>query len=88
MNAELLTYSRSKVAFAGLTLEGAVVEQDSDLTTAIYGKDIPFRRVLMGNVKMGNVKPPAAAAPFMAALSMAGHQAAAHEAHEEMQDKK
>ena len=83
MNAELLTYSRSKVAFAGLTLEGAVVEQDSDLTTAIYGKDIPFRRVLMGNVK-----PPAAAAPFMAALSMAGHQAAAHEAHEEMQDKK
>ena len=28
MNAELLTYSRSKGAFAGLTLEGAVIEQD------------------------------------------------------------
>jgi lipid-binding SYLF domain-containing protein len=30
MNADLLTYSRSKGAFAGLTLEGAVVEQDAD----------------------------------------------------------
>ncbi|HJX85699.1 MAG TPA: lipid-binding SYLF domain-containing protein, partial [Candidatus Angelobacter sp.] len=30
MNTEMLTYSRSKGAFAGITLEGAVVEQDSD----------------------------------------------------------
>src|SRR5450755_2774935 len=43
MNTELLTYSRSKGAFAGLTLEGAVVEQDADSTTAIYGKDMRFR---------------------------------------------
>src|SRR5213594_862435 len=50
MNSELLTYSRSKGAFAGLTLEGAVIEQDSDSTEAIYGKDIPFRKVLTGNV--------------------------------------
>ncbi len=83
LDSELLTYSRSKGAFAGLTLEGAVVEQDSDSTTAIYGKDVPFRRILMGEVK-----PPAAAAPFMAALSMAGHKAAAHEARERVQDKK
>src|ERR1700724_2429348 len=33
MNTELLTYSRSKGVFAGLTLEGAVVEQDADSTT-------------------------------------------------------
>jgi SH3 domain-containing YSC84-like protein 1 len=83
MNAELLTYSRSKGAFAGLTLEGAVVEQDADSTTAIYGRDIPFRKVLMGGVT-----PPSAAAPFMAAVAMAGHKAAAHEAKEEMQDEK
>jgi lipid-binding SYLF domain-containing protein len=86
MNAELLTYSRSKGAFAGLTLEGAVVEQDTDSTTAIYGRDVPFRKVLMGGVT-----PPSAAAPFMAAVAMAGHKAAAHEAHEakeEMRDKK
>ena len=42
MNAELLTYSRSKGAFAGLTLEGAVIEQDADSTTAIYGRDVGF----------------------------------------------
>src|SRR5580692_4510012 len=44
LNSELLTYSRSKGAFAGLTLEGAVIEQDADSTEAIYGKDIPFGR--------------------------------------------
>ncbi len=38
MNTEMLTYSRSKGVFAGLTLEGAVVEQDNDSTRAIYGK--------------------------------------------------
>jgi SH3 domain-containing YSC84-like protein 1 len=83
LNSEVLTYSRSKGAFAGLTLEGAVVEQDADSTEAIYGHDIPFRRILTGNVT-----PPAPAAPFMAALAMAGHKAATHEAKEEMQDDK
>jgi lipid-binding SYLF domain-containing protein len=82
MNAELLTYSRSKGAFAGLTLEGAVIEQDEDSTIAIYGKDVGFRKVLTGHVT-----PPADAAPFMSALSLAGHQAAAHEAKEASQDK-
>src|SRR5271170_3782575 len=37
LNTEVLTYSRSKGVFAGLTLEGAVVEQDNDSTRAIYG---------------------------------------------------
>jgi lipid-binding SYLF domain-containing protein len=83
MNAELLTYSRSKGAFAGLTLEGAVVEQDSDSTEAIYGKDVPFRKVLIGNVT-----PPAAAAPFMSAVEMAGHRANTHETKEMHEDKK
>ena len=83
MNAELLTYSRSKGAFAGLTLEGAVVEQDTDSTEAIYGRDIPFRKVLMGNVT-----PPAAAAPFMSAVEMASHKATARETKEQMQDDK
>src|SRR6202049_617216 len=82
LDSELLTYSRSKGAFAGLTLEGAVIEQDADSTTAIYGRDVGFRKVLTGDVK-----PPADAAPFMAALSMAGHQSAAHEAKEDMQEK-
>src|SRR5438105_5917454 len=83
LNTELLNYSRSKGAFAGLTLEGAVIEQDTDSTVAIYGKDIPFRESLMGEVK-----PPAAAAPFMAALQMASHKATARESKEDMKESK
>jgi lipid-binding SYLF domain-containing protein len=56
MNAEVLTYSRSKGAFAGLTLEGAVVEKDDDSTLAVYGTDASYRPILMGNVPT----PPAA----------------------------
>ena len=83
MNAELLTYSRSKGAFAGLTLEGAVIERDSDSTIAIYGKDESFRKVLLGEVA-----PPASAAPFMAAVQHASHKASEHEAREEVKDDK
>ena len=83
LNTELLTYSRSKGAFAGLTLDGAVIEQDTDSTVAIYGKDVPFRESLMGEVK-----PPAAAAPFMAALQMASHKATARESKEDMKESK
>ena len=83
MNAELLTYSRSKGAFAGLTLEGAVIEPDSDSTVAIYGKNESFRKVLLGEVA-----PPASAAPFMAAVQHASHKASEHEAKEEVKDDK
>jgi SH3 domain-containing YSC84-like protein 1 len=41
MDSEILTYSRSKGVFAGISLDGAVVEQDKDSTRAIYGSD-PF----------------------------------------------
>src|SRR6184192_3689671 len=50
MNTEVLTYSRSKGAFAGITLEGAVVQQDDDSTVAIYGKKMRFRNILSGHV--------------------------------------
>src|SRR5438046_10599697 len=46
INTQVLTYSRSKGAFAGLTLEGAVVQQDDDSTRAIYGKNMKFRKIL------------------------------------------
>ncbi|MGA8528630.1 MAG: lipid-binding SYLF domain-containing protein [Acidobacteriaceae bacterium] len=51
MTAEVLTYSRSHGVFAGITLDGAVVEQDMDSTRAIYGRDASFRSVLSGNVR-------------------------------------
>lgn len=70
MNTEMLTYSRSKGVFAGLTLEGAVVEQDNDSTRAIYGKHMMFRSILSGQATT-----PASADAFIKAVSDAGQQA-------------
>jgi len=55
MNTQVLTYSRSKGAFAGLTLEGAVVQQDDDSTRAIYGKNMKFRNILSGKISTPRV---------------------------------
>jgi lipid-binding SYLF domain-containing protein len=77
MNTEMLTYSRSKGVFAGLTLEGAVVEQDNDSTLAIYGKRMMFRSILSGKVAT-----PASADAFIRAVSEAGQQAKVAEAKE------
>jgi len=78
MNTEMLTYSRSKGVFAGLTLEGAVVEEDNDSTLAIYGKNMTFRNILSGKVAT-----PKSADAFMKAVSDAGQQARIAEAKED-----
>jgi lipid-binding SYLF domain-containing protein len=49
LNAEFLTYSRSKGLFAGIDLDGTVLSQNGDDTRAEYGADIPFEGVLRGN---------------------------------------
>ena len=77
MNTEVLTYSRSKGVFAGLTLEGAVVEQDNDSTRAIYGRHMEFRNILSGKVAT-----PRSAEPFMRAIAEAREQARIAEAKE------
>jgi SH3 domain-containing YSC84-like protein 1 len=78
MNTEMLTYSRSKGVFAGLTLEGAVVQQDDDSTRAIYGKHMLFRSILSGKVST-----PKSAIAFVKAVSDAGQQAKVAEVHED-----
>src|ERR1700732_3812602 len=83
MNTEMLTYSRSKGVFAGLTLEGAVVEQDNDSTRAIYGKHMMFRNILSGKATT-----PKSAAAFLKAVSDAGQQARIAEAKQAREDKK
>jgi lipid-binding SYLF domain-containing protein len=75
MNTEMLTYSRSKGVFAGLTLEGAVVEQDNDSTIAIYGSHKRFRNILSGRVAT-----PRSADGFVKAVTEAGQQAKIAEA--------
>ena len=78
LNTEVLTYSRSKGVFAGLTLEGAVVQQDNDSTRAIYHKHMEFRNILSGRAST-----PHSTEAFLQAVSEAGHQAHIAEARED-----
>ncbi len=50
LNVQVLTYSRAKGAFAGLTLTGADVRRDDDSMDAFYGHDVSSRSVLHGEV--------------------------------------
>jgi SH3 domain-containing YSC84-like protein 1 len=70
LNTQMLIYSLSKGAFVGQTLEGAVIEQDRDTTKAVYGSDLPFNKILLGQTA-----PPASAAPFLHAGADLSHQA-------------
>jgi len=59
LNAEFLTYSRSKGLFAGLDLDGTVLSQNDDDTRTMYGANVPF-----GSVLQGDVPTPPDALPF------------------------
>ena len=74
MNTEALSYSRSKGLFAGVAVDGAVIQQDNDSTKAFYGKTVPFAETLSGNVHA-----PSGADSFLAAVRAAENKAAAHE---------
>jgi lipid-binding SYLF domain-containing protein len=47
MRAEILSYSRTRGLFAGLSLEGAVVKQDKDGNRNLYGEDVNPRELLL-----------------------------------------
>src|ERR1700722_4597228 len=63
-NAEFPIYSRSKALFAGVDLTGDEVHQNTADTTAFYGKDIPYKVVLSGQVPT-----PVAARHFVATVN-------------------
>src|SRR5438132_9066739 len=48
MRAQVLTYSRARGVFAGITLNGAVIKQDKDSTREFYGRMVPFKTSLTG----------------------------------------
>ena len=52
--AGVLTYSSSKGAFIGASLNGAEVQQDHGRTKAWYGNDAPFKDILAGKEKVPN----------------------------------
>src|SRR5438477_10811351 len=72
MRAQILTYSRARGVFAGLTLNGAVVTQDKQSTREFYGRMVPFRTSLPGQSQA-----PGTAFPFLDALSKLAKEAAA-----------
>src|SRR6204780_1648625 len=64
MKAEMLSYSRSRGLFAGISLEGATLRPDSETDHELYGRDTTNREILTGDFKT-----PAAAARFEHALN-------------------
>jgi SH3 domain-containing YSC84-like protein 1 len=72
LNTEVLTYSRAKGLFAGLTLTGAAIRRDDDSTEAVYGHDVSTRHILGGEEAA-----PASAQSFLDAVGAAKAQAIA-----------
>jgi lipid-binding SYLF domain-containing protein len=64
MTAEILSWSRSRGVFAGISLQGATLRQDLDDNAALYGKKLENREIVRGNVA-----PPKAAARLLGLLS-------------------
>jgi lipid-binding SYLF domain-containing protein len=50
MSAEILSYSRTKGVFAGVSLDGAVVQADKSGDKAMYGDDVDRHDILSGKV--------------------------------------
>jgi len=51
MNAEMLSYSRSRGLFAGISLEGATLRPDGGTNRELYGPDATNREILTGDFK-------------------------------------
>ena len=69
LNAEILTYSRSKGAFAGISLDGAVVQADRSGDQAMYGTNASRQEILSGSVPV-----PASAQPLVTEISKQAYE--------------
>ncbi|HEU4416698.1 MAG TPA: lipid-binding SYLF domain-containing protein [Candidatus Angelobacter sp.] len=66
LRAEVLTYSRARGLFAGISFNGAVIKQDEDATRELYGRMVDFKTILTGAVAA-----PQSAEAFLAAVKKA-----------------
>ncbi len=71
MRSEVLTYSRARGVFAGVSLNGAVVKQDKDSTREFYGHMVTSNAALTGEVEA-----PVAANTFLTTLAKWAQDAA------------
>jgi len=67
MRAEILTYSRARGVFAGVSLNGAVLKPDKDANKNVYGRPIEAKEL----VEQGNVEIPEPARKFVDSVSQA-----------------
>jgi len=80
MRAEVLTYSRARGAFAGVTVNGASISQDKDGTRILYGRMVPSAQILKGQVKA-----PEGSHNFLATVRKYGNEASSVEASDRRQ---
>jgi len=64
LRSEILSYSRARGLFAGVSLEGSTIRPDNGDNQRIYGKKIPAREIVLS----GTVTAPPAAEPFISTL--------------------
>ena len=64
MHAEILTYSRARGLFAGVSLEGATLRPDDDWNKELYGKQMSNSDIVLGTTKS-----PASASRLMSILN-------------------
>src|SRR5437867_7171632 len=67
MRAEILTYSRARGAFAGISLKGAVLSPDKDANKNLYNREVDVRDL----VEKGTVETPEPGRKFIQSVSQA-----------------
>jgi SH3 domain-containing YSC84-like protein 1 len=68
LHSEILTYARSRGAFAGVSLDGAVVQPDDSGDAAMYGPNARTREILSGHVRV-----PSSARPLIVSIDRYTH---------------
>jgi SH3 domain-containing YSC84-like protein 1 len=64
LRSEVLSYSRSRGLFAGVSLEGSTLRPDDDATAEVYGRKLTAREIVLG----GKVRTPASGRHLVAVL--------------------
>jgi SH3 domain-containing YSC84-like protein 1 len=64
MRAEILSYSRTRGLFAGVSLEGSTLRPDNDATADVYGRKLTAKEIILG----GEVRTPASGRHLVAVL--------------------
>jgi len=82
MRAQVLTYSRARGIFAGISLNGAAIHQDKDDTRALYGHMVTFKSILTGVASA-----PPGSEPFVSAVDKYAAEAKAAESGQKQPEK-